>query len=111
MAKKLELRLMNTETKKTEVYTRDEELSVRNKLDLAEMQDTFREEAEKGKMTNVRAIRLRTGFLANLFDISEDTIIDGMIAESFDDDVSEILKRISPEDFPEDEELDESEGK
>jgi hypothetical protein len=109
MAKKIEIRLINPESKKIEVHTRDSELTVQDKLDFAQMQDTFTHEIEEETMTQVKAIKLRTEFLASLFDLPEDQIIKGIKSYEFDEVCKNIFSQISPEEFSDVE--DEDEGK
>lgn len=102
MTKKVEIRLINQETKKVEVHTREEELTVQEKLDFAALQDKTTKEINEGEMTQVKLIKYRTQFLANLFNLPEETIIKGIVASKFDDVCREIFSQISPEEFPDD---------
>lgn len=102
MTNKVEIRLINPETKKVEVHTRDEELTVQEKLDFAELQDKTTKELKDGVMTQVKLIKYRTEFLANLFNLPEEIIIKGIVASEFDDVCKGIFSQISPEEFPDD---------
>lgn len=109
MTKKVEIRLINPETNKVEVHTRESELTVQDKLDFAQMQDDFKNEIQAETMTQVKAIRIRTEFLASLFNISEEQILKGVKAAELDDVCKDIFSKISPEEFPDDD--DEESGK
>lgn len=104
MTKKVEIRLINPETNKVEVHTRESELTVQDKLDFAQMQDDFKNEIQAETMTQVKAIRIRTEFLASLFNISEEQILKGVKAAELDDVCKDIFSKISPEEFPDDDE-------
>lgn len=104
MTKKVEIRLINPETNKVEVHTRESELTVQDKLDFAQMQDDFKNEIQAETMTQVKAIRIRTEFLASLFNIPEEQILKGVKAAELDDVCKEIFSKISPEEFPDDDE-------
>ena len=104
MTKKVEIRLINPETKKVEVHTRESELTVQDKLDFAQMQDDFKNEIQAETMTQVKAIRIRTEFLASLFNIPEEQILKGVKAAELDDVCKDIFSKISPEEFPDDDE-------
>ncbi|WP_436870304.1 phage tail assembly chaperone G [Staphylococcus shinii] len=109
MTKKVEIRLINPETNKVEVHTRESELTVQDKLDFAQMQDNFTKELREETMTQVKAIKIRTEFLASLFDINEEQIIKGIKSAELDDVCKDIFSKISPEEFPDDD--DEESGK
>lgn len=109
MTKKVEIRLINPETNKVEVHTRESELTVQDKLDFAQMQDTFTKELREETMTQVKAIKIRIEFLASLFDIPEEQIIKGIKSAELDDVCKDIFAQISPEEFPDEE--DEESGK
>ncbi|GEM_PF-2240324 len=104
MTKKVEIRLINPETNKVEVHTRESELTVQDKLDFAQMQDDFKNEIQAETMTQVKAIRIRTEFLASLFNIPEEQILKGVKAAELDDVCKDIFSKISPEEFPDDDE-------
>lgn len=104
MTKKVEIRLINPETNKVEVHTRESELTVQDKLDFAQMQDNFTKELREETMTQVKAIKIRTEFLASLFDINEEQIIKGVKAAELDDVCKDIFSKISPEEFTDDDE-------
>lgn len=109
MTKKVEIRLINPETNKVEVHTRESELTVQDKLDFAQMQDDFKNEIQAETMTQVKAIKMRTEFLASLFDINEEQIIKGIKSAELDDVCKDIFSKISPEEFRDDD--DEESGK
>lgn len=104
MTKKVEIRLINPKTNKVEVHTRESELTVQDKLDFAQMQDDFKNEIQAETMTQVKAIRIRTEFLASLFNIPEEQILKGVKAAELDDVCKDIFSKISPEEFPDDDE-------
>lgn len=109
MTNKVEIRLINPETNKVEVHTRESELTVQDKLDFAQMQDNFTKELREETMTQVKAIKIRTEFLASIFDIPEEQILKGVKSAEFDDVCKDIFAQISPEEFPDEE--DEESGK